>query len=118
MAISYSENPYQTLPETFACSTWVSKDNTHEHGVVGTFNDSDTAGRQTPWMEIEVRERDGFSGYTTLYSDYIHTWDPGCGGSGWSAVFSLTSAGNFSVSIDGYSEKYQSEEHIQDYYIS
>lgn len=113
MAISYSEVPYQSLPDTFECSDWVSKDETHEHGVVGTFNDSDRGMRQTPWMEVEVRERDNFSGSTTIYSDYIHTWDPGCSGSGWSAAFTLSSAGNFSVSTSGYIEDYRSEDSLQ-----
>jgi len=111
MAISYSEEPYRTLPDTSATSPRVSVSDTNPHGVKAKFNDTPIA--TTPYLAIDVEERlengEWYSGSTTVYSDFIHSWNPGGLPSNFGISFSLTAAGSFSANVSGFVERAKSE---------
>jgi hypothetical protein len=110
-AVSYSENSYRFIPGSISTSDRVSKKDSHPHGVSAEFTDDDIGFVGAATMEFNVEPKT--TATTTLYGDYIHTWNPFQLPSQWKFSFNLTGAGAINTEVGGYVEKYRSEQNIE-----
>ncbi len=117
ISISYSDTVFQTLPDTTHTGDFIQKEDTNQYGFEATFDDKAFEenylygdGSTTTGMGITMRKRN--VGYTsaTVYSDFVHTWNPFNVPSCCLSV-SLNGPGALSVSWSGSADSWRAEDH-------
>ncbi|WP_128476809.1 hypothetical protein [Halorussus pelagicus] len=112
-AISFSEDIYRNIPDTQTGSDGlIAEKKTSVHGYYAKIKTGNKVGSYTPktgFIECEVDARDDEQGSdTTIYGQFIHTWDPFCAPSNWSVSWGLPGANSFDVGITGSAQKWSS----------
>lgn len=135
-AISYSESVFRSVAGSQHKDDQSSNEDLHTHGYQVKFNDvrpylingqesgdgdvgtnnhgGSGDSHNEGWIGVTSEVRDGsYTGYVTVYSDFIHNWNPGGIPTNIGASFSLTSAGNFSVSYTGTADDWRTEDNVE-----
>lgn len=115
LSISYSDVPYRTLPDTANSSDLVYIRDVNQYGVRADLRDDDLGYNQEFWLDCEIDERYNAGSETTVYSDYVHTWNPGGFPSNWGISFDLIGPGALTVDASGYVEQYRAEHNVTHY---
>lgn len=110
-AISFSEDIYRNVDDSQKGSKGlIAEKKPTVHGYYAKLRTGTQVASYTPkngFIECEVDARDDEHGAdTTIYGQFIHTWDPFCAPSNWSVSWGLPGANEFNVGITGSARKW------------
>lgn len=113
ISVSYSDIPYVTQPGTVDSSASVSSAKPNQYGVYAEANDGLASRYFSLLVEAEERLINGeyYSGNSTIYGDYVHTWHFDGAPIITGLSFALPRSG-VTVTADGTMDKWRAEDNV------
>lgn len=140
VSISFSENAFRPVPGSEGHSDQTNSHNTNQYGYWAEFNDvkpyltnggvdgPEAESTQQPstqnhgdgdtnhnegWLDLTIERRDDYdSTYANVYSDYVHSWNPGGLPTNLGISFALGGAGSLTYDVTGEADTWRAEDNV------